>query len=214
VTWDARRSIESFRLDAMRAFEMLEPWPIATRRESWVSGQRTKATSQSASTRARQAEGRAIRPRELFRVKDCTHQAGPVVKGRAEKHMTDFVGEHTAERTRHLTIVNYRDERSTGRRLHVKAVSRSLRGTCVGPVELNTVWPPQDFGLVLEVAQDDPGRNRTIDLEVDADVEGLGFVRLDSSHAPREQGGKEGRERLRALPGRTGSSLSTKVQTR
>ena len=64
-----------------------------------VSAQRPQATSESVDATARQAEGRAVRLAEFFGTKRCPHQTRQLVVGRAEKYVTDFMGEHTPERT-------------------------------------------------------------------------------------------------------------------
>src|SRR3989442_1529176 len=84
----------------------LSPHCVTRNARLWInwfvldSSQHTNATSQSSDTAAGQAERCAIRPRELVRPKDGTHQARFVVIGSAEKHVTDFVSEHAPERTR------------------------------------------------------------------------------------------------------------------
>ena len=58
---------------------------------------------------------------------------------------------------------------------------RSVGRIFVGPFEVNTVRPPEAFGLVLKAGWDDSGRNRAIDPEMDADREAPTFIRVDCS---------------------------------
>ncbi len=124
-----------------------------------------------------EAEGRAIRRREFVRAIDRTHQARLVVKRKGKEDVTDLVGEHTSESTCQLSIVH-----------------RIVGGTCVSPFDVNPVRPPELFGLVLEAGRDDSGGNRTIDPEVNAYLEGLTFMRVDSLDAAGARCRKEGRE--------------------
>ena len=64
-----------------------------------LSAQRPQAISEPVDTSARQAERRAVRVAELLGTKRCSHQTLLIVMGRAEKYVTDFMSEHTPERT-------------------------------------------------------------------------------------------------------------------
>src|SRR4030095_9784783 len=61
---------------------------------------------------------------------------------------------------------------------------------------MNSVRPPEDFGLVLEVGWDHSGPDRTIDVEVNVDHEWFAHVCVDSSSRADAQRGKAGRQRL------------------
>ena len=76
-----------------------------------IAAQRPQATSESVDTTARQAEGRAVRLAEFLGTKCCPHQTRQIVMGRAEKHVTDFMSEHTPERTPELGIEHDPDHR-------------------------------------------------------------------------------------------------------
>ena len=60
---------------------------------------------QSKGTGVGQPKRRAPRVSQLERVKDRSHQAGPVVM-RAEKHVADFVREHASERPRYVPLTH------------------------------------------------------------------------------------------------------------
>jgi hypothetical protein len=64
-----------------------------------VGAERAQAASEPVDTTARQAEGGPIRVSEFLGTKGCPHQTRLVVMGRAEQYVTDFMGEHTPQRT-------------------------------------------------------------------------------------------------------------------
>jgi hypothetical protein len=82
-----------------RALEIERCGTVLTK-ELRLSGQRTKTTSQTANTAARQAKRRTVGLPELFGAKGCPHQAASVVIGGTEQHVTNFVSEHASECTR------------------------------------------------------------------------------------------------------------------
>jgi hypothetical protein len=59
---------------------------------------------------------------------------------------------------------------------------------------MNSVRPPKDFSLVLEVGWDHSGPNGTIDLEVDVDHEWLTDICVDSGRGADADRGKAGRQ--------------------
>jgi hypothetical protein len=59
---------------------------------------------------------------------------------------------------------------------------------------MNSVRPPEGFGLVLEVCWDRSGPDGTIDLEVDVDHEGLTQICVDSGRGGEADRGKAGRQ--------------------
>src|SRR5262245_58045843 len=64
---------------------------------------------------------------------------------------------------------------------------------------MNSVRPPEDFGLILEVSWDHSGPDRTIDLEVNVDHEWLTHIRVDSRSGADAHCGKAGRQRLQNI---------------
>jgi hypothetical protein len=76
--------------------------------------QRAKAASETIDTAARQPKGGSVRVSELLGTKGCPHQTRQVVMWRADQYMTDFMGEHTPQRTCQLGVEHDPSQRERG----------------------------------------------------------------------------------------------------